>query len=304
MNNQIQKNLTSLGDSFAELLGSITVQNAPSINAASSLLAADSELTSSLDALRIHQRNHERILALRQEAEDLESKLKDRIRTLADLRQEVIATPIGNTTSNGLSDTAPAQVSAKELIAYAKRIAKFTQPPAGGAPQMPKVPRAEDGQQAATANQKDATRSPGLTPQDAVRPGATQAEKSAQDSTGDKQGVQPGISPLSEEFVQWLNPALQVNFQPYANEEILRRGAMARLQAQAVEQKRDLEMLLLEEMGDGAAGMGVTEDVAMVDVGSSSAPGAQQNRSVAAGTEREKPKPVSLGLYESDDDDD
>ena len=83
MNNLLQSNLKALESNLNTLTDSITSYN-PSPTAAHSLIAADDELSSSLQLLVKHQRNYAETLRLREETHALDERIKEVIKNLAD----------------------------------------------------------------------------------------------------------------------------------------------------------------------------------------------------------------------------
>ena len=79
--------MTHLDTLINSLVHTNTFAAAP--NTASSLVAADDELSSALSTLKQHQRNYARILHLREEALRLEDELKSVIRKAISLREDV-----------------------------------------------------------------------------------------------------------------------------------------------------------------------------------------------------------------------
>lgn len=82
--NQLETSLNSL---LTSLTSTNTFTSAPA--ATQSLLNADDALSSALIDLKQHQENYTHILALRAEADRLQTQLKDIIRTCVDLRNEI-----------------------------------------------------------------------------------------------------------------------------------------------------------------------------------------------------------------------
>ena len=91
MEEQILTPLNSLETSFNALLTSLTTTPSYSAapSAAQSLLTADHSLTTTLQALYVHQNNYAQILHLREEASRLEDQIKTTIRTCVDLRKDI-----------------------------------------------------------------------------------------------------------------------------------------------------------------------------------------------------------------------
>ncbi|KAI5288183.1 hypothetical protein KEM54_005411 [Ascosphaera aggregata] len=78
---------TKLYTFLSSLISSPTAANAPA--AVIELLAADDALTRALETLRLHQRNHARLLELNREARLLENKVKDTVNDVLRLSEEI-----------------------------------------------------------------------------------------------------------------------------------------------------------------------------------------------------------------------
>ena len=119
-----------------------------------------------------------------------------------------------------------------------------------------------------------------------------------------------GVSTLTEPEKQWLDPLNQAPFLPWPNEEVIRRGALAALQAR-VEQGDDLQNDLSADIMEGVEG-GVPNMKIEQNVNRMNGAMKEEENSVArAGEvqrprreEVEKPKPsvfAGLDLYDPDD---
>ncbi|KAH9807337.1 mediator of RNA polymerase II transcription subunit 4-like [Teratosphaeria destructans] len=95
----------------------------PSTTAADELVAADDALSANLKQLVHHQRNHLRIQELKRITENNDEKLKNYIRSLAELRKEITAIP---STERTISTR---QASVDELLSYANFLSPTTVPP-------------------------------------------------------------------------------------------------------------------------------------------------------------------------------
>ncbi|KAF2271250.1 uncharacterized protein EI97DRAFT_388332 [Westerdykella ornata] len=117
----LQPRFDGLEKALTTLIDSIVSFN-PSPHAAVDLVAADDALSEALAQLEKHQANHSRILALRAEADALEAHLKASVRTLAQLRREILRLPMSQSAVNARP------VSSAELLQYAKHISQHTVP--------------------------------------------------------------------------------------------------------------------------------------------------------------------------------
>ena len=93
MNVPLSSSLNALESALTQLTNSITSSN-PSPAAARALLAADDSLTASLSLLSQHQANAAHIAHLHSVSSSLPQQLQSAVQTLADLRAEILATPI------------------------------------------------------------------------------------------------------------------------------------------------------------------------------------------------------------------
>ncbi|KAI9653056.1 MAG: hypothetical protein M1831_006263 [Alyxoria varia] len=164
MNKDLQDSLNTLETHLNSLLDSITSYN-PSTNAASSLVAADSAFSSSLQTLAQHQRNHQRLQALRTTSDDLDQQIKDFLRRLAEGRKELLnAAPVVGKKSAALGgerkgrnvekpwlstgdddeEAKVRSVDAKTLLDYSRRISRFTVPPTYRPPLPPPIDGEQD----------------------------------------------------------------------------------------------------------------------------------------------------------------
>lgn len=274
MNTIIHADLTTLEDRLNALLDSINSYN-PSPSAATAFQQADDRLSRSLETLSRHQRNHAELVSLRDTAAALDERIKQIMRSLAESRKMLkgLAPPSSGPRafSNrdaklgvGYDGVAVAEgmdgdrkVDAKELLAYAQRLARYTVPPAhrrdlpppssgppGVEPGGPPTP-AETGDQQAPTNAGNEGRSPGR-----------EEEANANERTMAK-------LPLDKQM--WLSPDTENGgappFMPFPSEEHIKRGALANIQL-ALSQGRDpaVEDLTARTDGSGGDGDGAQED--------------------------------------------
>ncbi|KAI9719719.1 MAG: hypothetical protein M1812_003207 [Candelaria pacifica] len=205
MNNVLQAQFQRIETALNALIDSITTFS-PSPAAALDLLSADDDLSKGLEELATHQANHSRILSLRQTTETLDNSIRADLTLLASTRKELLATPA--------TVFAPSSrdVPYDELLAYAKRISKFTVPPTF----RPRLPPAQ------TVPPEQEVQGITVTNGTATTPAAAPAE------AGKEGGI--GVSALPNGEVQWLDIASQIPFVPWPSEDIIRRGALAQIQ--------------------------------------------------------------------------
>ncbi|KAI9815199.1 MAG: hypothetical protein M1832_005534 [Thelocarpon impressellum] len=122
MNTLLDPRFTRLESALNSLLDSLSSYN-PSPAAAHALLEADDSLTDGLAMLSTHQQNHARIAALQTTAAAQAAQIARALTLLSETRKDLLATR-ATTLPAGARD-----VPYDELLAYAKRIAKFTVPP-------------------------------------------------------------------------------------------------------------------------------------------------------------------------------
>jgi hypothetical protein len=172
-----------------------------------------------------HQANHARILQLHRTANALDDQIKTSISLLAETRKELLSTP--STDSKEPSRDVPFD----ELLAYAKRISRFTVPPSYR-PAPPKLP--EDTAKPSIETE-DVVMSNGAT----TSPGALPIEAEAQEPphlAEDDQGR--AYTALTDQQKEWLDHMSKAPFIPWPNEEDMKRGALVAVQAM-LEQGRD-----------------------------------------------------------------
>ncbi len=244
-----------------------------------------------------HQANHARLLTLRTTATTLDAQLKTTLTLLAATRADLLATPATPAAPDARA------VPYNELLAYAKRISKFTvpptlrpSPPLGQAqPPPPLQPLSGEGQQ---QGKKDAEAANGVNG-GAVGEGAVGLL--GEEEGGAARGI--GVSSLATGEAQWLDPGAQMPFVPWPTEEVIRRGALARIQGM-------LERGVDPSEADGA----VVEEAATQREGDAEVKGEGavvepvRRESIAVGTGRvemkREEKPAVFGgldLYDPDD---
>ncbi|MCJ1390397.1 hypothetical protein MMC18_003256 [Xylographa bjoerkii] len=328
MNSILQSQLDRIETALTTLTESITSYN-PSIPAVHELLDADDALTDGLDQLTRHQANCARIVTLESTTTSLDDRLTSTLRTLAQTRADILAAPATQFPSSQRS------VTHTELLDYAKNISRYAAPPGV----QEKLAATAQAISAQASVQQEATQSAqsiaqeGNTQQSmqestqrtngtasttssfptpfhpALQPSQEPASAAVPDSYGTNK-TSFGVSTLTEPEKQWLDPLNQAPFLPWPNEEVIRRGALAALQAR-IEQgdavQNDLEDdemeglevkvpdAKVEQYGNGMNGVVKEEKSGVVRAGEM--PRTQRE-------EVEKPKPsvfAGLDLYDPDD---
>lgn len=208
MNAIIQSQLDRVESALANLIDSIAAYN-PSVPAASTLLAADDELQKGLKQLAQHQANHARILALHEKIDQQNAQITSTITALADTRTDLLSAPT-SLPPKDLKD-----VPYKELLDYAKRISRYTVPPTF----RPPLPPAQ--------TQIAAEPTPPVN-------GENEAPKEGVEGSRGR-----GTEALEDEERKWLEPLMQMQWVPWVNDDTMRRGALAQIQAM-VERGEDL----------------------------------------------------------------
>ncbi|KAH0556061.1 hypothetical protein GP486_006000 [Trichoglossum hirsutum] len=212
MNNILQSRFERVETALNALLDSISSYN-PSTQAAVALVEADDELSKGLEQLARHQQNYNRVLALKQTTASLDAQIKSTLELLADTRKELLATP-------ATAFPESAEVPYGDLLAYAKRISKFTVPPTYRAP-PPTLKKEQDaGEQQHGELNGTGTRANG----------SSVSVVDIENQAAGKGGKGIGVASLENEEVLWLDPESQMLFVPWPTEETIRRGALSQVQ--------------------------------------------------------------------------
>lgn len=313
MDTQIYTALSSLEVKLNNLLSSITssatASGAPA--AALSLLEADDDLTNTLQTLRAHQSNHLKILRLRNEAQDLEDKVKNTVRDVITLGSEISTCRANDgstsdsdedsedenddTDMGGVPEGPGAQkrneVDYKLLLDFARRISRYnTQAAADVASGLPaKLPEAR-------------RREP--------------LPESSDEPQQGKTGV--GVAALSQETVNWLDETTNwlksASQLPFPSEENIRMGLMGQLHAASAEGKDpEQEIVRMIATAEGKLDENETKSHAPGGPEGSFEPRTSVNPtaefSLAHDTKKGTPPPskqkakLDLDLYDPDDDD-
>ncbi|UNI13272.1 hypothetical protein JDV02_000029 [Purpureocillium takamizusanense] len=221
---RLEKALSNLIDSVAKYH--------PSVSQAEELKAADTELGKGLEQVQTHQRNHLRILRLRQTSAALDTQIKDTLTSLAEARRGIVTT---RTTTFPREPNYP--IAYEELLSYARRISKTTLPPAAtinAATALATVPASPEGQTpAANDSQTPAAVTPSArTPSRTQSPapnGALSQAPLSEPPTQQTTALSMNTS-LPEGMSQYLNPLSGQLFFPWPLEDKIRSGALASYQ--------------------------------------------------------------------------
>jgi len=309
MNALVQSALTDVESKLNALLTSLTTSptaaGAPA--AAVALLEADDALTSAIETLRQHQENHAKILRLRDEAQQLEDRVKGIVRDIEGFDKD-IRTAGGNDSDSDFDSDSDDELGGKNsvlrgikeidyklLLDFARRISKYNHEAA-----------------ADVATGVAAKRQPTIADKDVTMTG-TNGELQTEEN------AEP-VASVTKNATQWLdesaNVTREVYMLPYPMEERIRMGLMGQVQlAAGGDPEKEVERLLRE-----AEGLGAAEPPAQVEPAESTkqadeaAKAAAHAGSAATGMSRApapapapKPKPkamLDLDLYDPDDDDD
>ncbi|KAL3480796.1 vitamin-D-receptor interacting mediator subunit 4-domain-containing protein [Aspergillus californicus] len=332
MNAEFQSALTTFESKLNALVTNLTTtptaSGAPA--AATNLLIADDALSSTIDTLKQHQRNYERILQLRAEAASLEGKVKDIVRLVVRYEKDIRATCGDDETDSDSEDdpdesdyemtdaaeTKPVrgsrgrkEVDYKLLLDFARRISKYNHEAAADA--AAGMRRGKP----ATAGQD--TEMTGV--------GMTSGVGTGSQINGNQDGSSPDAEPVAavtKDATSWLDESAhmtrQVYMLPYPMEDRIRMGLMGQIQLAAAEGRpgfdpdQEVERLILEAEGEGVAGAvapaaPVAEETKRVNEAAQAAMHAGSTATVGLGIGVAPPKPkatLDLDLYDPDDDDD
>ena len=160
--------------------------------------------------MAIHQANQAHIESLRQTAAALDARLTSTVTTLADARKDLLAVPLVTAPEN------EREVLYTELLDYAKRISKFTVPPT----LRQSVPAAPSSEQSGSHVMGTTLTAEGA--------GQTAATVFPLDQKHEKSF---GVAALPQDEMQWLDYLKQIPFVPWPTEEVIKRGALAEIQA-------------------------------------------------------------------------
>ncbi|EGD97742.1 hypothetical protein TESG_05143 [Trichophyton tonsurans CBS 112818] len=245
MNAEILAPLTSLEARLNALLASITstptASGAPA--ATVSLLEADDALTSALQTLRTHQENYSRILRLRAEALSLEERVRETVRQVGELGDEISAAAGEDDDSDEDSDdeagsdigmsgkdndvTRKNEVDYRLLLGFARRISRYNNEAAADASSARVLSKEPPGGGTAAETNGEVAKEDGVA------------------SAGHGQTTGVGIAALPQDTVSWLDETANwtrlMSALPYPSEDRIRMGLMAHLHATAAAEGKDVE---------------------------------------------------------------
>ena len=239
MDDLMDTRLTALETALSSLVDSISSYN-PSVPVAQAILKADFDLQHGLNQLAQHQRNNRRITSLRDTITSQNQAIKVHLTSLVDVRKELLDIP------TSLPQKDRREVSHEEVLAYAKRIARFTMPPGMKQPTIPVKAEEEAGGGEGRLGAEAGQSQPPPPPQEQPSEGR-------------------GIESLEEYEKQWLDPWTGVQFTPWPGEDVIKRGALGEIQAM-VERGVDPATVATTDNGGSGAGHGEKGEEVDVDV--------------------------------------
>jgi hypothetical protein len=329
MNTTFQTALTTFDTSLNALITSLTTSPTASgaPTAALNLLSADDSLTTTIDTLKQHQANYARILALRDEAANLEERVKDIVRLAvryeADVRQvcgddedsedededeydseelDGDELRVGERLDAVRATSRRKEVDYKLLLDFARRISKYNH------------------EAAADAAAAGATRT---RPSIAGTGAGQDTEMTGMGTNGTSPDAEP-VAAVTKDATSWLDESANMTRQaymlPYPMEDRIRLGLMGQIQLADAEGRpgfdahSEVERLIREAEGVGVADVVVPAHTAEEPTRvNEAARAAVHAGSVATGggmggggaAPRPKPKAtLDLDLYDPDEDDD
>ncbi|KAJ5220527.1 hypothetical protein N7468_009731 [Penicillium chermesinum] len=294
MNAAFQSSLSNVESKLNALLTTITTApaaaGAPA--AAAALLEVDDTLSTSIDTLRLHQENHATILRLRAEAERLERRVKDIVKSIEEFDKGIQSAygddsdsdrdSIEEGTSNaGIKPRK--EIDYRLLLDFARRISKYNHEAAADA-----------------ANGIAAQKS---------------QETAVPDLNGEANNGAEPVATVTKSATQWLddsaNSTREVYMLPYPMEDRIRMGLMGQVQLAAGQDlDKEVDRLIREAEGLGAAEPVAPAPAADARQEQSANAAAQAGSDIArapaprASAPRPPPKAtLDLDLYDPDDDD-
>lgn len=175
-----------------------------------------------------------------------------------------------------------------ELLAYARRISKFTVPPT----YRPPLPgEAKEGLQ--TTPTADAKMENGVpSPAVGATPTATQTgQEGTQSSDAAKKEEGVGVSSLTDEQRAWLDSASQIPFVPWPSEDTIRKGALAGIQ-HMLEQGKDPTTFVPEPAAGSEHEAGQEDESQRMDTGDT-----QHVQGVPGAIARPPPQEQGSGVF-------
>ncbi|EFR00474.1 hypothetical protein MGYG_03476 [Nannizzia gypsea CBS 118893] len=243
MNAEILAPLTSLEARLNALLTSITstptASGAPA--ATVSLLEADDALSNALQTLRTHQANYSKILRLRAEALSLEERVRETVRQVGELGDEISAAAGEDDDSDEDSDDGAGsdvemgekdkdkirkgEVDYRLLLGFARRISKYNNEAAADASSTTMLSKEPPNADTAAEANGEIAKKDGM-------------------AVGHGQTTGVGIAALPQDTVSWLDETANwtrlMSALPYPSEDRIRMGLMAHLHATAAAEGKDI----------------------------------------------------------------
>ena len=163
-----------------------------------------------------------RLIQLRQTAEQLDGQIKNTISKLAEARKQLLSTQWTEFPKTSR------QVPMNELLAYAKRISKFSLPPNYRGP-----PPQEDAVQIQAESEDTSMTNGGLTTPaiEQARDPATPGE-AKKDPSASQEGRGAMWDALPENTRLWLDQMKNADFVPWPSHDLIRSGALGDIQGQ------------------------------------------------------------------------
>lgn len=206
--------LDRLEAALTTLTESISDYN-PSVPAAHALLAADDDLQRVLQQLHTHQSNQLKIQQLREVIDAQNAQITSHLQLLADTRADLLSIPTSLPEKGG--GRRKRDVEYGELLDYAKYVGQYTMPP----------------------DFRPSTVEPA-----GEEVGMVGVEGEGALAQQQQQQQQPGESKVLEDILQnekqYLDASTGIQFTPWPSEDVIKRGALARIQGM-IERGEDIE---------------------------------------------------------------
>ncbi|MDI1487429.1 MAG: hypothetical protein OHK93_006699 [Ramalina farinacea] len=260
--------LDRLEAALTTLTESISDYN-PSVPAAHALLAADEDLQRGLKQLHTHQCNQLKIQQLRDVIEAQNAQITSHLQLLADTRADLLSIP------TSLPERGRREVEYGELLEYAKYVGQYTMPP-NFRPSMVESAGEEVGMV-------------GVEGEGAI------AQQQQQQQSGESKVLED----ILRNEKQYLDASTGIQFTPWPSEDVIKRGALARIQGM-MERGEDIE-------GRGRLGsdkMEVEEEAREAEEGKQAAGSTVKSSAERAPARRKEEAPKVFGgldLYDPDE---
>ena len=230
MDRPLLSSLESLDTALQRLNESLSAQT-PLLPAAQQILEADGSLTSCLSDLTTHTSNSLQISHLRSLADSLAAAFQSQLKTLAEVRSEIVASKVGGPVSIEHGETvgkndAGQGVVYQDVLAFARNLSRHTAPRAFKAPSQI---RAE--MEAANPVPKTVVGENGVTSTADQSKARVEAEAANATNLADDQPDQsrnPALHALDDNYMAWLNPSMNAPFLPWPSQEMVARSSLAR----------------------------------------------------------------------------